>query len=326
MKIDPRHPLISALFLYFKNNLKLHLMYGTFIPLLYACSYIPVSGWGTVTGAEAKRKLEAAISSQASIATFLNLSGISSGGTCGSGAINQNLSENESNGNDTFQEAYLSSQNKVLVPGINGSTITYTGMIDSDNEYDFIYVYSNQFSLFDISKTIGTASCGIFYGLVYHNNNTTEDAGFGSPVTLGSAFMGSDPTSSSGNDEIFIRCTGTTGQTYAILVTDKTPIPPSAPDISSSSNLSDNSFLASYIFFSTEHIDSSKTYTEESVDSCLSEIKKKGPMITLYNAEAKRQATQCGKETVTIDRNIMLGNACKLEQAKVIQLGDIGFP
>ncbi|WP_367897918.1 hypothetical protein AB3N61_14435 [Leptospira sp. WS58.C1] len=325
MKIYPNHILFASPFSCFKNNLKFYLTYGIFVFEILSCTFIPVSGWGTVTGAEAKRKLEAAISSQASIATFLNLTGISNSGTCGSGATNQNLSENESNGNDTFQDAYQSSNNKVLVPGINGSTITYSGTIDSDNEYDFIYVYSNQYSLFDVSKTTGAASCGRFYGLVYHNNNTTEDAGFGSPVALGSATLSSGP-SSSDSDEIFIRCTGTTGQTYSFEFTDQTPVTPTTPGITDPSNLSDNTFLSSYIFFSIAHIDSAKTYTEESVDSCLSEIKKKGPIITIYNAEAKRQASQCGKETITIDRNIMLGNACKLEQAKTIQLGDIGFP
>ncbi|PKA15873.1 hypothetical protein [Leptospira haakeii] len=304
---------------------KFHLTYGIILQGFLSCTYVPVSGWGTVTGGEAKRKLGAAISSQASISTFLNLSGISNGGTCGGGAINQNLTENESNGNDTFQEAYLSSYNKVLIPGVNGSTMTYTGAIDSDNEFDFIYVYSNVPSQIDILKTGGTATCGAFFGLEYHNNNTSEDVGFGSPDPIGHGFYGSGP-SLTDNDEIYIRCTGTTAQTYTILFTDQTPISPTTPTITDPSNVSDNSFLASYIFFSTAHIDPSKTYTEESVDSCISEIKKKGPIITLYNAEAKRQASLCGKETVTIDRNIMLGNACKLEQAKVIQLGDLGFP
>lgn len=288
-----------------------------------SCMYIPVSGWGTITGAEAKRRIEAAISSQASISTFLNLSGMSSGGGCGT--TNQNLIENESNGNNTFQEAYLSTQNKVLIPGINGSTIIYSGTIDSDNEYDFIYVYSNQSSQFNITSLgITTATCGIYYGMEYHNNNTTEEVVFGSPVPVTGTY--SSGPSLTDSDEIFIRCTGTSGQAYSIQFVDQTPVPHTTPNFSSPSHASDNSFLASYIFFSVEHIDSSKTYTRQSVDACLSEIGKKGPMITLYNAEAERQATQCGKETITIDRNIMLGNACKLEQAKAIQLGDVGFP
>ncbi|TGK62516.1 hypothetical protein EHQ27_17830 [Leptospira wolffii] len=325
MKIDPHHPPVSTPFSAFIYMLKFPLTFGIISFGFLSCTYIPVSGWGTVTGAEAKRKLTAAISSQASIATFLNLSGISSGGSCGSGDINQNITENESNGNDSFQEAYLSTQNKVLVPGINGAIITYSGTIDSNNEYDFIYIYSNVSSQIDVLKTGGLATCGAFYGFDYHTNNTTEDARFGTPDNIGHGLFDSGP-SLTDNDEIFIRCTGTTSQTYTILVTDQTPISPTTPNIASPSNISDNAFLASYIFLNTEHIDTSKTYTRESVDACLSEISKKGPLITLYNAEAKRQATQCGKETITIDRNIMLGHACKLEQAKIIQLGDAGFP
>ncbi|MCR1795639.1 hypothetical protein, partial [Leptospira sp. id769339] len=225
MKIYPNHILFASPFSCFKNNLKFYLTYGIFVFEFLSCTFIPVSGWGTVTGAEAKRKLEAAISSQASIATFLNLSGISNSGTCGSGATNQNLSENESNGNDTFQDAYQSSNNKVLVPGINGSTITYSGTIDSDNEFDFIYVYSNVTTQIDVLKTNGTATCGAFYGFDYNGNNTTEDVRFGSPDNIGHGFYGSGP-SLTDNDEIYIRCTGTTAQTYTILFTDETPVTP----------------------------------------------------------------------------------------------------
>ena len=73
-------------------------------------------------------------------------------------------------------------------------------------------------------------------------------------------------------------------------------------------------------------LDMKKYYTRSSVDKCLDKLSTTIPIVSVINANLLIQAVVCGTNYFPLNEYGVAALTCDLEEASVIQIGDLGIP
>lgn len=297
---------------------------------LFNCQFLNVPGVGSVKGSEAKRQINSAISSSVSLSNILVLSNSTASGTCGGsgGGGPSTGSANDPEPNETFSGAY-----SINLSGGVGYTYTLSGQISNGSDIDlFSFLNTSAKKGITINYDSGDATCTFFSTTndQSSNNSTTHtsdsgstfpSSGFSTSINIGfNAGLGGNTYYS------YLKCEGTSGQTYSFTITVDQIYGSSGGSGSSGPVTTENTYLTQAIFDSLISVDSGKSYTRDSVDTCVNAIRTKGSLYAVAKGEAVKQAAICGTSAEVPDRSIFLKDDCKLEETHWIQIDSFGIP
>ncbi|MGJ4787068.1 hypothetical protein [Leptospira koniambonensis] len=297
---------------------------------LIQCQYLNIPNVGSVKGSEAKRQIDSAISSSVSLSNILILSNSTATGTCGGsgGGGPTTGSASDPEPNETFAGAYSIN----LLGGV-GYTYTLTGQISTGSDIDlFSFLNTSTKKGITISYASGDSTCTFFTSTNDENSNNTSthssdpgstfpSSGFSASINIGfNAGIGGNTYYT------YLKCEGTSGQTYSFTITVDQIYGSSSGSGSGSSVTTENTYLTQAIFNSLISIDTGKSYTKDSVDTCINAIRTKGSLYAVAKGEAAKQAAICGTSAEVPDRSIFLKDDCSLEETHWIQIDSIGIP
>ncbi|PJZ77412.1 hypothetical protein [Leptospira neocaledonica] len=303
-------------------------LFGFLLLSLFHCQYLNIPGTGSVKGSEAKRQIDSAISSAVNLSNILVLSNSTASGTCGgSGGGSSSGSANDPEPNETFASAY-----SINLSGGVGYTFSLTGQISSNGDIDlFSFLNTSVKKGISINYDSGDATCTIFSTTNDQSSNNTathtSDPGstFPSSGFAGSINIGFNAGLGGNTYYSYLKCEGTSGQTYNFTITVD-QIYSSTDGSGSSSATTENIYLSQAIFDSLISLDSGKSYTKDSVDTCVNAIRTKGSLYAVAKGEAVKQAAICGTSAEIPDRSIFLKDDCTLEETHWIQIDSFGIP
>lgn len=292
---------------------------------LFHCQYLNIPGMGSVKGSEAKRQIDSAISSSVSLSNILVLSNSFASGTCGGGGGGAGSgSANDPEPNETFAGAYA-----INLSGGVGYTFSLTGQISNGSDIDLFSfpsatIRKSVTATFDASST---ANCYLYANGDDQSSNSTathsSDPGDLFPQGAGASIIIGP---GSPLHYMYLKCEGTSGQTYSFTITVNQIYSSSGGSGSGSSVTTEDSYLSQAIFDSVISIDTGKSYTKDSVDSCVKSIRTKGTLYAIAKGEAVKQAKICGTSAEVPDRSIFLKDDCTLEETHWIQIDSFGIP
>ncbi|MEI1276773.1 hypothetical protein V6Z05_00455 [Leptospira venezuelensis] len=291
---------------------------------LFQCQYLNIPNVGSVKGSEAKRQIDSAISSSVSLSNILVLSNSSASGTCGGGGGSSSGSANDPEPNETFAGA-----SAINLSGGVGYLFSLTGQISSGSDVD-IFSFPSATIRKGITATFNassTASCYLYANGDDQSNNSTathtSDPGDLFPQGAGaSVIIGPG----SPLHYMYLKCEGTASQTYNFTITVDQIYGTSSGSGSGNTVTTENTYLTQAIFDSLISIDTGKSYTKDSVDTCINAIRTKGSLYAVAKGEAIKQAATCGTSAEIPDRSIFLKDDCTLEETHWIQIDSIGIP
>ncbi|TGM12740.1 hypothetical protein EHQ81_12675 [Leptospira selangorensis] len=305
------------------------IIYIVFLCICSGCNIISFQNTsfpGAITGKVAKSKINSAFSNVSFLDTLNTSLSQPPGNSCPTTPNTIQVIVSESPGNETFQQGY---QNAAVDLDSNKGTIyNITGTINSNSDYYFFYFYSNQTIDTTFTWVGGAAVCLLYANASEGTNNTNA------PISsaIGEQFVPSAEATlitgpdSPNNNEIYISCSGSSGDTYQIQGKNITNSNSGGSSGSGSQqNKTIPNSIASYVFEDLVHINENVNYTASSVNDCVKNIDSLGPLVSMINKNSYEQSVQCGYPYNPIDITILLSEACKLEEAGVIQLGDFGF-
>ncbi|MCR1795528.1 MULTISPECIES: hypothetical protein [Leptospira] len=301
-----------------------------FLLSLFQCQFLNIPNVGSVKGSEAKRQINSAISSSVSLSNILILSNSTATGTCGggSGGGPSSGSAIDPEPNETFSGAY-----SINLSGGVGYTYTLTGQNSAGSDVDLFYFLNTTTKKgISINYTTGDSTCTVYNSISNENSNnssthssdpgsTFPSSGFSTSLNIGfNAGLGGNTYYS------YLKCEGTTGQTYSFTISVDQIYGSSGGSGSGNSVTSENTYLSQAIFDSLISVDTGKSYTKDSVDTCVNAIRTKGSLYAVAKGEAVKQAAICGTSAEVPDRSIFLKDDCKLEETHWIQIDSIGIP
>ncbi|TGM12038.1 hypothetical protein EHQ81_01530 [Leptospira selangorensis] len=280
-------------------------------------------------GSEAKRQINSAISSSVSLSNILVLSNSTASGTCGGsgGGGPSTGSANDPEPNETFSGAY-----SINLSGGVGYTYTLIGQITSGSDIDlFSFLNSSVKKGTSINYDSGDATCTSYSSIDNQSSNNTanhsSDSGTTIPVGFGvTPIIGINAGPGGNTYYTYLKCEGTTGQTYSFTITVDQIYGSSGGSGSSGPVTTENTYLTQAIFDSLISVDSGKSYTKDSVDTCVNAIRTKGSLYAVAKGEAVKQAAICGTSSEIPDRSIFLKDDCTLEETHWIQIDSFGIP
>lgn len=295
---------------------------------LFHCQYLNIPGMGSVKGSEAKRQIDSAISSSVSLSNILVLSNSFASGTCGGGGGGPGSgSANDPEPNETFAGAYA-----INLSGGVGYTFSLTGQISNGSDIDlYHFVNTSVKKGTRINYDSGDATCTSYSSIDNQSSNNTtthsSDSGTAIPVGFGvTPSIGINAGPGGDTYYTYLKCEGTSGQTYSFTITVEQIYSSSGGSGSGSSVTTEDSYLSQAIFDSVISIDTGKSYTKDSVDNCVKSIRTKGTLYAIAKGEAVKQAKICGTSAEVPDRSIFLKDDCTLEETHWIQIDSFGIP